>query len=145
MIAEKSLIPFSSSTGTTMRCVAPIGHSPMATGDWSLSCCRTRIRCASSPTSVAGTVTRRSTSFSLVYGSAGGSRSGASLIGISVALGSGVATSSSTNPPNDEPTAPATRLSPPAPTYSTPTPSATTATASSKRKTTGMRPPRSIG
>ena len=33
MIAEKSLIPFSSSTGTTMRCVAPIGHSPMATGD----------------------------------------------------------------------------------------------------------------
>ena len=81
---------------------------------------------------------------SLVYGSAG-ARSGASLIGMSVAVGTGVATSSSTNPPNDEPTAPATRLSPPAPTYSTPTPSATTAAASSKRKTTGMRPPRSIG
>ena len=61
-----------------------------------------------------GTVTRRSTSFSLVYGSAGGARDGASLIGMSVAVGTGVATSSSTNPPNDEPTAPATRLSPPA-------------------------------
>ena len=49
------------------------------------------------------------------------------------------------NPPNDVPTAPATRLKPPAPTYRTPIPSATTPRASISRKRSGMPPPRSIG
>ena len=139
-------MPFSRSTGTTMRCVAPIGHSPI--GDRRLVL---ELLEDADPMGVVADQRGRDRdaggrpSPRRVYGSAGGSRSGASLIGTSVALGTGVATSLSTNPPNDEPTAPATRPSPPAPTYSTPTPSATTATASTKRMTIGMPPPRSIG
>jgi hypothetical protein len=116
MTAEKSFTPFSSTTGTIARWVGPIGHSPIGTAAWSLSCWNTRIRCAVSPASAAGTVMTRSTSAWFVYGSSGDSRSGASLISRTLGVGTGVATSSSMNPVSDELTAPAALLSPPAPT-----------------------------
>src|SRR5262245_57910912 len=103
------------------------------------------MRWSTSPARPGGTVTMRSAVRSLLYGSAGCSRVGGSLIDASEGLGTGVEVTPEMKPVTVDPTPPATIPRPPAPTQRTPTPSVRTAATSTRRITTGRPRLRRMG